>query len=338
MLSSTIPVAGIVIALCRSRCIGVGDCADSEPAGGSLQPGAHRAAVPAGARRRGADRDRARRRAQPARRCSTCRSSGWSSSPPGSGVPDQVPSTQALTLVGSGLTGIGLGATVAPALFCRGLLAARREPAARVRDRRAAARGRGIHDRARVRPLRRLPSAATSTNGTRIALWIGLGLALGGAGDRGRDLPARRGAPANAATGAFMAGQGPAWYSPPLLGPSATNARSTRRSPRSRHHRDDAPSGSGPVVFAYDGSDLAKLAIEEAGRQLVAGRDARRQPCGSRSTSGSFRRAGCEFDAAQIGEVRAAAEQTAADGASLAKTAGFRAESAASKARRRGRR
>ena len=31
---------------------------------------------------------------------------------------------------------------------------------------------------------------------------------------------------------------------------------------------------SGPVVFAYDGSELAKLAIEEAGRLLTDGRDA----------------------------------------------------------------
>jgi len=37
-----------------------------------------------------------------------------------------VPSSQALTLVGSGLTGIGLGATVAPALFVAGFFAARR--------------------------------------------------------------------------------------------------------------------------------------------------------------------------------------------------------------------
>lgn len=33
-----------------------------------------------------------------------------------------------------------------------------------------------------------------------------------------------------------------------------------------------AANGAGPVVFAYDGSDLAKLAIDEAGRQVaVAG-------------------------------------------------------------------
>jgi hypothetical protein len=34
------------------------------------------------------------------------------------------------------------------------------------------------------------------------------------------------------------------------------------------------PDGSGPVLFAYDGSDLAGNAITEAGRQLRAGRDA----------------------------------------------------------------
>ena len=116
-----------------------------------------------------------------------------------------VPSSQALTLVGSGLTGIGLGATVAPALFVAGfslpsanlqrvfaivelfravaafmiapifvrfaatatgnlatgtgavrcrLLAPLREPAARVRNRRAHASGGRIHDRADLRPLR----------------------------------------------------------------------------------------------------------------------------------------------------------------------------------------
>jgi hypothetical protein len=33
----------------------------------------------------------------------------------------ELPPTQALTLIGSGLTGIGLGATVAPALLAAGL-------------------------------------------------------------------------------------------------------------------------------------------------------------------------------------------------------------------------
>ena len=38
----------------------------------------------------------------------------------------------------------------------------------------------------------------------------------------------------------------------------------------------DAGTGapSGPVLFAYDGSELAELGIEQAGRQLAHGRDA----------------------------------------------------------------
>ena len=31
---------------------------------------------------------------------------------------------------------------------------------------------------------------------------------------------------------------------------------------------------AGPVLFAYDGSELAKLAIEQAGRELAPGREA----------------------------------------------------------------
>ena len=67
----------------------------------------------------------------------------------------EVPSSQALTLVGSGLTGLGLGATVAPALFVAGFLAPRREPPARLRNRRALPRRSGLHGRADLRPLRR---------------------------------------------------------------------------------------------------------------------------------------------------------------------------------------
>ena len=64
----------------------------------------------------------------------------------------EVPSSQAATLVGSGLTGIGLGATVAPALFVAGFSLPVRQPPARVRDRRADAGGGGVHDRADLRP------------------------------------------------------------------------------------------------------------------------------------------------------------------------------------------
>ena len=84
------------------------------------------------------------------------------------------------TLLGSGLTGIGLGATVAPALFVAGFSLRVGQPAAGVRDRRAAARRRRVHGRADLRPLRR-HSRRRPRRRDQIALWIGLALAVGGA-------------------------------------------------------------------------------------------------------------------------------------------------------------
>jgi nucleotide-binding universal stress UspA family protein len=89
-----------------------------------------------------------------------------------------------------------------------------------------------------------------------------------------------------------------------------------------------ATSASGPVVFAYDGSDLAKHAIAEAGRLLDAGGDALVVTVWQPFDVGFLPAAGIEFDAAQIADVRAAAAQTAASGAELAEAAGFRAQSA----------
>jgi nucleotide-binding universal stress UspA family protein len=88
----------------------------------------------------------------------------------------------------------------------------------------------------------------------------------------------------------------------------------------------------GPVVFAYDGSELAKLAIGEAARQLVPARDALVLTVWHPFDVGFVPVGGVEFDAAQISDVRAAAEQTAAEGASLAQAAGFNAQSAAAEA------
>jgi nucleotide-binding universal stress UspA family protein len=81
----------------------------------------------------------------------------------------------------------------------------------------------------------------------------------------------------------------------------------------------------GPVVFAYDGSELAKLAIDEAGRQLAPGRDALVLTVWQPFDVGFVPTAALRIDAAQIADVRDAAERTAADGASLAKAAGFSA-------------
>jgi nucleotide-binding universal stress UspA family protein len=82
----------------------------------------------------------------------------------------------------------------------------------------------------------------------------------------------------------------------------------------------------GPVLFAYDGSDLAKLAIEEAGRQLEPGRDALVLTVWRPFMVGFIPPPGVEFDAAATDEVRKAAEETATHGASMAQAAGFRAQ------------
>jgi nucleotide-binding universal stress UspA family protein len=92
------------------------------------------------------------------------------------------------------------------------------------------------------------------------------------------------------------------------------------------------PSESGPVLFAYDGSDLAGNAIADAGRQLRAGRDALVLTVWEPFNVGFLPVGGVGFDAAGADEVRTAAEETAAYGASLAKAAGFRAQSVAAEA------
>ena len=88
----------------------------------------------------------------------------------------------------------------------------------------------------------------------------------------------------------------------------------------------------GPVVFAYDGSDLAKAAIAEAARQLSAGRRALVLTVWQAFNVGFVAPRELEMDAAAADQVRAAAEQAAAQGASLANAAGFRAGSLAREA------
>ena len=87
----------------------------------------------------------------------------------------------------------------------------------------------------------------------------------------------------------------------------------------------------GPVVFAYDGSDLARLAIDEAGHQLEPGRDAVVLTVWRPFGVGFIPPPGVEFDAAATEEVGKAAEETAAQGASMAQAAGFRTQSLAVK-------
>jgi nucleotide-binding universal stress UspA family protein len=87
----------------------------------------------------------------------------------------------------------------------------------------------------------------------------------------------------------------------------------------------------GPVLFAYDGSELARLAIDEAGRQLEPGRDAVVLTVWRPYGIGFIPPPEVKFDAAASDQVTKAAEETAAQGASMAQAAGFRAHSLAVK-------
>jgi nucleotide-binding universal stress UspA family protein len=88
-----------------------------------------------------------------------------------------------------------------------------------------------------------------------------------------------------------------------------------------------ASPGIGPVLFAYDGSELAALAIKEAGRQLAHGRDALVVCVWQPGDVGFVVPKDRHLHAAEAQEVKKAAEETAAHGASLAEQAGFRAQS-----------
>jgi nucleotide-binding universal stress UspA family protein len=86
---------------------------------------------------------------------------------------------------------------------------------------------------------------------------------------------------------------------------------------------------AGLVLFAFDGSDLAQLAIEEAGRQLAPGRDGL-VVCVWQPADVGFVPVGDQrFDAHNAAEVELAAQRTADHGASLAERAGFRSQSIA---------
>ena len=82
-----------------------------------------------------------------------------------------------------------------------------------------------------------------------------------------------------------------------------------------------------PILFAYDGSELAQVAIEEAGRQLAPGRDALVVCVWQPADVGFVPIDGPHFDAQNAAQVQEAALRTAAHGATLAEQAGFRAES-----------
>ena len=257
-----------------------------------------------------------------------------------------IPPTSTLALVGSGLVGVGIGASVTPALFLAGF----------------SLRSASIQRVFAILELLRAVAAfmivpillhfATTLTGLatpamNTALWICFGLSAG-AGVVGIGLYwLGRVRPPAPALDRWMGGQEPAWYSPPLLaalrhrvaaGGAAVLAPALAGGDGSS--RFDAPAvsparpgpvrrrsqGVGPVLFAYDGSDLAKAAIVEAGQQLPRRREALVLTVWRTFNVGFMPEPDAQFDAACADDVRQAAEQTAARGAELADKAGFRAQ------------
>jgi MFS family permease len=134
-----------------------------------------------------------------------------------------VPATAATTLVGSGLTGIGLGASVAPALFCAGFSLPSnnlQRVFAIVELLRAVA----AFMIAPIFAHLALTVGGNPRTGTTIALWVGLGMAVAGGAVPLAIYLLGGGRPQTPRLDRFLAQEAPAWYSPPLL--AAVRARS----------------------------------------------------------------------------------------------------------------
>jgi len=244
-----------------------------------------------------------------------------------------LPANQPLVLIAAGLTGLALGATVAPALFVAGFSLqsnSLQRVFAIIELFRAVAAF-------MVAPILAHFALTVSTDlvtGTRYALWIGFGLAVGGA-VFGVAVYALSGArPQRPDLDEFLDGDDPAWYSPPLLARirSVETVAPTRVATVTAPAADEAVAAAEPhgmVLIAYDGTELAAFAITQAAARLGTGREALVvcvwQPVDVGFTPTDPR----HFDADRATEVRRAAEQTAAHGAELAREAGFTAQSVA---------
>ncbi|MGY4710605.1 MFS transporter [Mycolicibacterium sp. CBM1] len=241
-----------------------------------------------------------------------------------------LPASQPLAMLGAALTGLALGATVAPALFVAGFSLqsnSLQRVFAIIELLRAVAAF-------MVAPiLARLAATAAGGDlvaGTGIALWVGFGLAIGGAvfGVVVYLLSGAR--PQKPNLDRFLDGEFPAWHSPPLLArmrhgfsepPNEFSDAAPVPAPPARPLSDV----TGPVLFAYDGSPLAARAIRQAADQLGTAKDAV-VVCVWRPVDVGFTPTDAEhFDPDSATEVRRAAERTAAHGAALATRAGFAA-------------
>jgi hypothetical protein len=128
----------------------------------------------------------------------------------------KVPSSPLLTLVGAGLTGVGLGATVAPALFGSGFSL----PATNLQRVFAMIELLRAVAAFMIAPI--FVHFATTVGsspaaGTRDALWISLAIVVGGSALAAFVYFAGGARPRTPQMTSFLNGEGPAWPSPPLL-------------------------------------------------------------------------------------------------------------------------
>ncbi|MDT4927256.1 MAG: hypothetical protein QOF92_123 [Pseudonocardiales bacterium] len=263
-----------------------------------------------------------------------------------------VPPTATLTLVGSGLIGVGIGASVTPALFLV-TFSLRSASIQRVFAILELLRAVAAFMIAPIllhfaTTVTGLPTAAMNTS-----LWICFGISAAGAVVGVCLYALGRVRPPAPSLDRWTGGQEPAWASPPLLAAlrpgragSVRGARAARasggrdsggrlaaaltgRPHPNRHGVRSREDRLGPVVLGYDGTEAAKSAIAEAGRQLPGRRDALVLTVWRTFNVEFVPEPGAQFDAACSGEVKQAAEQTAGHGAALAEAAGFRARGAA---------
>jgi len=123
----------------------------------------------------------------------------------------ELPPSQTLTLIGSAVTGIGLGAAVAPALFAAGFSlpsGTLQRVFAIVELMRAVAAF-------MIAPI--FVHFATNVASTGVALWVSFALALGGAAIAVTLYLLGGARPQKPDIEGFVRGEDPAWYSPPLL-------------------------------------------------------------------------------------------------------------------------
>lgn len=236
-----------------------------------------------------------------------------------------LPANHSLALLGSALTGLALGATVAPALFVAGFSLqsnSLQRVFAIIELLRAVAAF-------MVAPIFAHLAIRVSDDlvaGTGVALWVGFGLAVGGAvfGVAVYTLSGAR--PQTPDLDEFLDGDSPAWHSPPLL--ARLRSLPTAPGPRARSTATTVSpvlttTGARPIVFAYDGTDLAAAAIARAAEHLPPYRSAI-VLCVWQPVDVGFRPVDDgRVDADRAGDVRSAAERTAAQGASIAQAAGL---------------